>query len=139
PPLSVSSPSVTAVRSPPRLPSWRSPDEHPDAGEVRGCPDPLPARDGSGGPRRAQHSHEDVLWLPDDVRRRAEHACVPGVPGSARCAAGGERQGDRVGDPDRPGAELPDRRVVPLRAEELLLPGHAEELPDLAVRRADRL
>ena len=47
--------------------------------------------------------------------------------------------GGRVGDPDRPRAQLPDRRVVPLRAEELLLPGHAEELPDLAVRRADRL
>ena len=30
-------------------------------------------------------------------------------------------------------------RVVPLRPEELLLPGHAEELPDLPVRRADRL
>ena len=29
--------------------------------------------------------------------------------------------------------------VVPLRPEELLLSGHAEELPDLAVRRADRL
>ena len=28
--------------------------------------------------------------------------------------------------------------VVPVRAEELLLPRHAEELPDLAVRRADR-
>ena len=42
-------------------------------------------------------------------------------------------------DPHRPGAELPDRRVVPVRPEELLLPGHAEELPDLAVRRADRL
>ena len=32
-----------------------------------------------------------------------------------------------------------DRVVVPVRPEELLLPGHAEELPDLAVRRADRL
>ena len=30
-------------------------------------------------------------------------------------------------------------RVVPVRAEELLLPGHAEELPDLPVRRADLL
>jgi len=28
---------------------------------------------------------------------------------------------------------LRDRAVVPLRAEELLLSGHAEELPDLAV------
>ena len=59
-----------------------------------------------------------------------------GLPG---LAAGGERHGDRVGDPDRPGAELLDRGVVPVRAEELLLPGHAEELPDLPVRRADRL
>ena len=32
-----------------------------------------------------------------------------------------------------------DRGVVPVRAEELLLPGHAQELPDLAVRRADRV
>ena len=34
--------------------------------------------------------------------------------------------------------ELRDRAVVPVRPEELLLSGHAEELPDLAVRRADR-
>ena len=47
--------------------------------------------------------------------------------------------GGRVGDPDRAGAQLRDRAVVPVRAEELLLPGHAEELPDLAVRRADRV
>ena len=32
--------------------------------------------------------------------------------------------------------ELHDRRPGQVRAEELLLPGHAEGLPDLAVRRA---
>ena len=56
-----------------------------------------------------------------------------GLPG---LAAGGQPDRDRVHDPDRPGAELLDRVLVPVRAEELLLPGHAEGLPDLAVRRA---
>ena len=59
-----------------------------------------------------------------------------GLPGAMPVVNGKAR---RVGDPDRPRAELRDRRVVPVRPEELLLPGHAEELPDLAVRRADRL
>ena len=59
-----------------------------------------------------------------------------GLPGAMPV---GQRGGRRVRDPHRAGAELHDRRVVPLRAEELLLPGHAEELPDLAVRRADRV
>ena len=58
-----------------------------------------------------------------------------GLPG---VAAGGEPHRGRVGDPDRAGAELHDRAVGPVRAEELLLPGHAEELPDQPVRRADR-
>ena len=58
--------------------------------------------------------------------------------GPARLAAGGEPHRRRVGDPDRAGAELHDRAVGPVRAEELLLPGHAEELPDSPVRRADR-
>ena len=52
-----------------------------------------------------------------------------GLPGSLPVA---NRHGGRVDDPDRPGAELRDRDVVPVRPEELLLPGHAEELPDLA-------
>ena len=52
-----------------------------------------------------------------------------GLPGALPVV---NAQGGRVGDPDRPGAQLRDRRVVPVRPEELLLPGHAEELPDLA-------
>ena len=82
---------------------------------------------------------EDVLRLPDRVRRRAQHPDLPDLPGAARVDARGQRDRGGVGDPDRAGAQLRDRGVVPVRPEELLLPGHAEELPDLAVRRADRL
>ena len=102
------------------------------AGGVR--PGPRPR-----GPRRAQHRVQDVLRLPGRLRRRAQRRRLPDLPGPARRDAGGQRQGRRVGDPDRPRAQLRHRRVVPLRPEELLLPGHAEELPDLAVRRADLL
>ena len=84
------------------------------------------------GPRRAEHRDEDVLRLPDGVRRRAQHPDLPDLPGPAGLDAGGQREGRRVRDPDRAGAELRDRGVVPVRPEELLLPGHAEELPDLA-------
>ena len=76
---------------------------------------------------------------PADLRRRAQHPDLPDLPRPARLDAGGQRAGGRVRDPDRPRAELRDRRVVPLRPEELLLPGHAEELPDQPVRRAHRL
>ena len=104
--------------------------------DVRRRAGPLRAGDRPGDARRARHRVEDVLRLLDRVRRRAEHPHLPGLPRPARRAAGGQRGGDRVDDPDRAGAELLDRDVVPVRAEELLLPGHAEELPDLAVRRA---
>ena len=57
----------------------------------------------------------------------------------ARFAPGGKRQGHRIRDPHRAGAELFDPAVEHLRAEELLLSRPAEELPDLAVRRPDRL
>ena len=39
-------------------------------------------------------------------------------------------------DPDRPGPRLPDRPALAVPPEELLLSGHAEELPDLPVRPA---
>jgi hypothetical protein len=41
--------------------------------------------------------------------------------------------GDRGHDPDRPRAQLLDRELVPHGPEKLLLPGHAEKLPDLAI------
>ena len=65
------------------------------------------------------------------VRRGAEHERVPGVPGPARDAPGPERGGDRIHHQDRPGARLGDRAALAVPPEELLLSGHAEELPDL--------
>ena len=65
---------------------------------------------------------------------------LPDLPRPARRAAGRSTRA-AVESTIRIGLalQLLDRVVVPLRAEELLLPGHAEELPDLAVRRADRV
>ena len=77
---------------------------------------------------------EDVLPLRRRVRRRAEHAHVPGLPRAPRRAAGAERTGDRVDGQARPRARLRDRRAGPLPPQELLLPGLAEGLPDLPVR-----
>ena len=94
--------------------------------------------DGARGARRTGHRHQDVLRLLDHLRCRAEHPGLPDLPGAARRDAGDQPARGGVRDPDRSGAELPDRILVPDVAEELLLPGHAEELPDLAVRRADR-
>ena len=78
-------------------------------------------------------AHQDVLRLPDRVRRRAQHPDLPDLPRAcpARCRRS-TRKAVESRDPDRARAQLRDRRVVPVRPEELLLPGHAEELPDLA-------
>ena len=74
-----------------------------------------------------------------DVRRGAEHAGHARLAGPAGRAARGQRGRRRVRDPHRPRAELLDRRDLPVRPEELLLPGRAQELPDVAVRRAHRV
>ena len=50
-----------------------------------------------------------------------------GLPGSLPVR---QRGGGRIGDPDRAGAQLRHRAVGPVRPQELLLPGPAEELPD---------
>ena len=112
---------------------------HDRADVLRGRPRRVRPGDGPRGPRRAEHRDQDVLRVPGDVRGRAQHADLPDLPRAARLDAGRQRQGGGVGDPDRARAELRDRGVVPVRAEELLLPGHAEELPDQPVRRTDRL
>ena len=51
----------------------------------------LRARHRPGDPRPAQHAHEDVLRLRAELRRAAQHAHLPGLPGPARRAAGGQR------------------------------------------------
>ena len=87
------------------------------------------------GPRRAGHAHEAVLLRAEPVRFRAQHQHRPGVPRPARLTARAQPGGGGAGHPRRPGAALRDPPVR-VRPEELLLPGHAEGLPDLPVRPA---
>ena len=87
-------------------------------------------------PRPSEDAVEDVLPLRDGLRRRAEHEHLPGLPRAPRRAAGREPDGGRVDDQARPRARLRDRRPGGLLAEELLLPGQPEGLPDLPVRPA---
>ena len=87
-------------------------------------------------PRRAQDRDEDVLRLPELVRRRTEHEGVPGLSGHARCASGSQRAGDRGDRHGRTGVRRRDSEVFQVRPQELLLSGHAQGLSDLAVRHA---
>ena len=50
---------------------------------------------------------EDVLPLPEPLRRRAEHQRLPDLPGAPRDAAGAEPRGGRPGAAGRAGARLP--------------------------------
>src|SRR5439155_1308707 len=86
--------------------------------------------------RPAHHAHQDVLRLSYDVRRGAEHADVSRVPGHAGHAAGDQPPRDRIRRAHRARVRLPRQPRVSLRAQALLLPGHAEEFPDHPVRGA---
>ncbi len=44
------------------------------------------------GARRAEHGDQDVLRLPDHLRRRAQHPGLPGLPRPARRPAGAQRE-----------------------------------------------
>ena len=84
----------------------------------------------------AEDADEDVLPLHERLRRRAEHADVPGLPRLPGRAAGAEPAGDRGDDQARPRARLRDRRARRLPPQELLLSRQPEGVPDLPVRRA---
>ena len=60
-----------------------------------------------------------------------------GVPRASGHAPGAQPRGDRAHHQDRPRPRQRDRPAFALPPEELLLPGHAEELPDQPVRPAD--
>ena len=94
------------------------------------------AGDRARDPRPAEDADEDVLPLRERLRRRAEHADLPGLPRLPGRAAGAEPARDRGDDQARPGARLRDRRPRRLPPQELLLPRPAEGVPDLPVRRA---
>ena len=97
-------------------------------------------RDGhrARGPRAAPDGDQDVLRLRDGVRRRAQYPDLSRLPGHAGHAAGHQPARGRVRHQDRARARLHGERAEPLRAQALLLPGHAQELPDQPVRRAAR-
>ena len=97
----------------------------------------LGARGRARGPHRAGHRDQDLLLLPEPLRRRAQHQRVPGVPRPAGQPAGAEPPGGRAGHPARRGGAL-RRAAVDLPPEELLLSRHAEGLPDQPVRPADQ-
>ena len=80
--------------------------------------------------------YEDFLRLPDQLRRGAQHQRLPGVPGHARRAAGPEPRCRGNGDRAALALHCHDQPDVAIRAEELLLSGPAQGIPDLAVRPA---
>ena len=67
----------------------------------------------AGGPRPAEDADEDVLPLPERLRRRPEHPDLPGVPRLSGRAARAEPDGDRVDGQARPRARLRDRPSAP--------------------------
>src|SRR5436309_2180940 len=93
--------------------------------------DRLRARDWLGAPRPAGHPDQDVLRMRALLQRSAEHPHLPYLPGTARCAAGGQRAGDPLRDHDRAGPGVRDRRTLVVSPQELLLSRLAEGLPDL--------
>ena len=96
----------------------------------------LGGRDRPRDPRAALDAHEDVLPLPEQLRRRAEHAHLPGLPRAARRAAGRQPRGGGAGDPRGAGAGLARSRALQVLPQELLLSGQPQGVPDQPVRRA---
>ena len=123
-------------RRPRRRPRSEVPRERATDRHQRHDRRPVGGRHRPRGPRRAGHGHEDVLRAP-----RTSSATSP-TPTSTRCTLGlpgslpvRQPQGGRAGHPGRAGPAL-HGAALDLRPEELLLPGHAEGLPDQPVRRA---
>ena len=105
--------------------------------------EPDPGRDRSvGGRGRARGAcpgrvrGQAVLGRVHRVRRRAERPRLADRRRHAGHAAVGQPPLHRAGGEDRPRAARRDQPVLGVRAQELLLPGPAERLSDLAVRAA---
>src|ERR1035437_9619479 len=85
-------------------------------------------------PRPAQDEIEDVVRVRQRVRRAAEHKRLPRLPRPARRAARAQRRGAAPDGAHRLPPELRDSPLRQVRPEELFLSGHAQELPDHAIR-----
>ena len=89
------------------------------------------------GPRAGADPLQDFHARADRLRPRAQH---PDRPHGARVAGGvaGDEQGRaRCDHQGGAPARVQNRAGLQMGPEELLLPGLAEELPDLAIRSAD--
>ena len=98
----------------------------------------LGSRDRPRSARAAGDAQQAVLGRVHRLRRGAEHPgqrhrCRP-----ARHPAGAQRRGHPDGGAPGPRDRGPHRAPVGVRAQELLLPGPAQGLPDQPVRAADR-
>ena len=104
---------------------------------ARGRAVPVRAGHRARGPLPAPDRHQDLLRLPQPLRRRAQHQRLPGLPGPARRAAGAQpRRRSTLAMRAALATDCTVQRSLGLRAQELLLPGPAQGLPDLAVRAA---
>ena len=72
-------------------------------------------------PRAAPDRLEDLLRLQHRVRRAAEHARLPGLPGFPGRVAGAQPRRGRFRRARGPGPRLPHQRDLDLRAQELFL------------------
>ncbi len=79
------------VRCSDRSRASRQDTRAPDGTGTLGRDGRMGGRDRARVPRRAQHEDQDVLRVPQRVRRRAQHEHVSGVPGLPRLAAGSQR------------------------------------------------
>ena len=90
-------------------------------------------------PRTAQHAHQNVLRVPHQLRRSAEHQRVSRLSRTSRRAAVPNARGrPAFGAPRRDGARLRGAPAKRLCTQELLLSRPSQGIPDLAVRPAAR-
>ena len=91
-----------------------------------------------GGPCPGLQPGEAVFRRLHRVRGRAERSRLAGRCRDARHAAGDQRRMHRPGGAHRPRPQGPDQPALGVRPQELLLPGSAAGIPDLAVQGPDR-
>jgi hypothetical protein len=93
----------------------------------------------AGGARAAGHAHQGVLRLHVGVRRRSQLARVPRVHGPPGHAARAQRRRGAQERAHGPRARLHRREAVQVRPQAVLLPGPAQGVPGVAVRRPHRV
>jgi aspartyl-tRNA(Asn)/glutamyl-tRNA(Gln) amidotransferase subunit A len=92
----------------------------------------------AGDPCPAGNQIEDLFRGLHRLWRRAQHPGLYRGSGLSRGAAGAQPGGGEHGAEVRPGDRCGDRSSLGVRAQELLLPGSAQGLPDQSVRAAHR-